>query len=116
MSVTITKRVTNVKLPKILPRPYAELSGGVTVAEPMTVLVFDDDPVHSGALRKALHKIDGSQESILCVARDFTVEARELADAHQAQILSQTHFGWSDKSHEDIKTVIRSKVKTPDWK
>ena len=44
------------------------------------------------------------------------LEARELAASHGAQILSETFFGWSDKGHEDIKTVIRSKVKTPDWK
>ena len=116
MSVTITKRVTNEKLPKLLPRPLAELSSGVSLSEPITVLVFDDDPVRSGALRKALHRVEGSRELILCAARDFTIEARDLAASHGAQILSETFFGWSDKGHEDIKTVIRSKVKTPDWR
>src|SRR5439155_12104238 len=103
MSVTITKRVTKDKLPKYLPRPLAELSGSVSLSGPITVLAFDDDPVHSGALRKALHRIEGSRESILCLARDFTIEARELAASNGAQILSETFFGWSDKGHEDIK-------------
>ena len=116
MSVTITKRITKDKLAKCLPRSLAELSGGVSLSEPITILAFDDDPVRSGALQKALHRIEGSRESILCVARDFTVEARELAASHGAEILSQTFFGWSDKGHEDIKTLIRSKVKTPDWR
>ena len=82
----------------------------------MTVLVFDNRPVHSGALRKALHRIEGSHESILCVAPDFTTEARDLAATHKAHILSQSNFGWSDKSHEEIKIFIGSKVKKPDWR
>jgi hypothetical protein len=114
VSVTITKRVATEKLPKILPRRFAGLADGFSGVEPMTVLVFDDDPVHSSALRKALHRIAGSQESIVCFARDFTIEARELAAKHSAQIVSETFFGWSDKRHEDIKTLIGSKVKTPD--
>jgi len=114
VSVTITKRVTSEKLPKILPRAYVELADGFSAVEPMTVLAFDDDPVHSSALRKALHRIESSQGSIVCIARDFTIEARALAATHGAHILSQTFFGWSDKRHEDIKTLIRSKVKTPD--
>ena len=116
MSVTITRRVTNEKLPKILPRPYTGLYEGLSISEPMTVLVFDDQPVNSGAIRKALHKIEGSRESILCVAEDFTAEARELAAMQGAYVLSKTHFGWSDERHEHIKTLIRSKVKTPDLK
>jgi hypothetical protein len=115
MSVTITKRVTQAKLRKILPRPYAELSGGLRLSESITVLVFDENPVKSSALRKALHRLEGNSEPLLCVGRDFTVEARQLANGQQAQILSQTDFGWTDERHEIIKIQIGSSVKRPDW-
>jgi hypothetical protein len=115
MSVTITKRVTKEKLSRILPRSYAKRSEGIAGSGLMTVLVFDDDPVNSGALRKALRRIEESQNAIVCAAKDFTIEALELASANNAHILSQTHFGWSDKSHEDIKIRLGSKVKKPIW-
>ena len=82
----------------------------------MTVLVFAEGPVHFNALRKALQRVEGSPESLVCVARDFTLEARELATACGAQILSQRFSGCSDESHEKTKTLIRSRVKTPNWR
>ena len=115
VSITITKRVTKEKLPKILPRPYAERCGAVSVPEPMTVIVFDDSVVTSGTLRKALRRAGHVPVSSLVLAGpDFTEESRAIAAAQGAFVLSGTYQGWTDQSHEEIRTLIASKVKTPD--
>ena len=115
MSITITKQVTKEKLRKILPRPNTALCDAVSVSEPMTVVVFDDSVVKSGALRGALHRVgDLTGSSLVIAGRDFTQESRSLAEAHGAFLLAQTHHGWTNQGHEKIRTLIASKVKTPD--
>ena len=114
MSITITKQVTKEKLPKILPRAYTDRCGAVNVPEPMTVIVFDDSVVKSGTLRKALHRASGTTGSLVLVGRDFTEESRAIADEKSAFLLAQTCHGWTDQGHEEIRTLIGSKVKTPD--
>jgi hypothetical protein len=116
LSATITKKATLEKLPRLLPRAFVGLADGINLPEPITLLVFDDDPVHSRALDRELNRLKTGHASVVCAARDFTIEARRLAASSQVHILSLSNFGWSDERHENIKTLIRSKVKTPDWK
>src|SRR5688572_22827631 len=116
MSLTITKRVTNAKLSKILPRNLAGFASNLHLAEPITLVVFDDEVVISSLARKAIRKLPtDSRGSTLFAARDFTIEARQLIESHGAQIMSQTNFCWSDERYETIRVGIGASVKTPDW-
>ncbi|WP_035614335.1 hypothetical protein [Haloferula sp. BvORR071] len=104
MSLTITKRVSNAKLAKMLPRSLAEFAASLHLPEPTTLVVFDDEVVSSGSTRKALRKLSAeSGGSALFAARDFTIEARQLIESHGIQIMSQTNFGWSDERYEMIR-------------
>ncbi|MCW1916511.1 hypothetical protein OJ996_23190 [Luteolibacter sp. GHJ8] len=114
MSATITKKVTKEKLAKILPRAYTDRWGSVNVPEPITVIVFDDSVVKSGTLRKALHRVGDSLESLVLVGGDFTDESRAIASEIRAFLLAQSCYGWTDESYQQIRKIIGSKVKTPD--
>jgi len=114
MTYSVTKHVTNEKLPKILPRSFASLYNGMQISEPITVVAFNNKVVKSNMIRKAITKVgDESVEAILFVGHNFTQEARLLIASHSGEILAQTDFDWTDESYGHIRTYIGAAVKRP---
>jgi hypothetical protein len=117
MSVTITRRVTKDRLRKVVPHTFRDLRGGLSAPEPMTVIVFNDDVVISGILHRALHRLgDDPAEPLVFVGADFTRESRQAVEERGAWIIARGDESWTDQSYEDVRTLIRSKVKSPDWR
>jgi hypothetical protein len=48
------------------------------------------------------------------MATTLTVEAQQLLQDASVFIVERKPWHWTDQSHEEIKVLIRSKVKTPD--
>jgi hypothetical protein len=117
MSITITREVTKDRLRKVVPRTFKDLRGGLGAPEPMTVIVFNNDVVTSGLLRKALHRLgEDSAEPLVFVGAEFTRESRQAVEERGGRIITQADQTWTDQSHEDVRTLIGSKVKSPDWR
>lgn len=117
MSITITRGVTKDRLRKVVPHTFKDLRGGLSSSEPMTVIVFGHDVVTSGILRKALHRLgEDYAEPLVFVGVDFTRESRQAVEERGAWIIARGDESWTDQSYEDVRTLIRSKVKSPDWR
>lgn len=114
MAFTITRRVSNAELSKVLPRWLADFPPPNCFPEPLTVVVFDDRPVTSGRARKAFRKLPAEREATtLFVADDFTKDARALLEAEKIEFWARGYFGWSDRSFEHIRVCIAAAVKRP---
>jgi translation elongation factor EF-G len=112
MSTTFHRRILKTELAKLVPGNLRHLATGITAPEPYAVAVFAVRPVRVGQLKRALKKLgtlDGEHPVVAAV--DFTQEARALASAHGAYVLEQSHFGWTEKSYEDIRTRIATNKK-----
>jgi len=86
------KSLTKVVGPKLGRR----LSSNPEVTQYAFVLKFPDGVVTGRSVRRSLEKMPSPRGSTLMVGTDFTVEARQLAEAAGCDLLSEREFGWTD--------------------
>jgi len=115
MKFTLLKAVPYSAIPARLPR---ELRGPLPPgqADACTVIIFPPGQViHSGLASKAVRKLPPEHElPVLAVATTFTVEAEHILKDASVFLVERKPWHWTDQSHEEIKVLIRSKVKSPD--
>ena len=96
----------------------AELRGPLPprIADAYTLIVFlTGRVVHSGLATKATRRLPPARaEPTIAVATSCTVEAQEVLRAAGVALVERRPWHWTDQSHEEIKVLIRSKVKKPD--
>jgi hypothetical protein len=84
--------LTNVIGPKLgkrfVPNPQ--------VAKYAFVLKFSDGVVTGRSVARSLAKIQQPRGNTLIVGLDFTLEARQVAEAEACDLLSEREFGWTD--------------------
>ena len=101
----------------MLPPAYQALvSPHMTDTASLTVLLFQHDAksvVLSSTVEKALTGLGESEEKVMAVAGNFTLEAAKLLRARGVEIVSLKDFAWTDESYEAIKVFVRAKVKRP---
>ena len=66
------------------------------VAKYAFVLKFPDGVVTSRSVSRSLAKLQSPKGPTLIVGIDFTVEARQVAEAATCDLLSEREFGWTD--------------------
>jgi hypothetical protein len=115
MKFTLLETVPYSAIPARLP---TELRGPLPPAQShvYTVMIFPPGQViHSGLASKAVRRLptDGGLP-ILAVGTTFTVEAQQVLQNASIFLVERKPWHWTDQSHEEIKVLIRSKVKSPD--
>ena len=65
----------------------------------------DKTVVLSGALRRALQKVDPNAGKVLVVGRDFTAEATQVAANAGCDLLREGEHGWTDASYQHIRKI-----------
>jgi hypothetical protein len=102
---SILGRYEGERIPAVLPPDYrslvrAVIRDGITY----TVVLFAldrRDVVTSAPVRRALARIP-TDETILAVGANFTVEATGLLDQRDAAIARLGEFGWTDESYHSL--------------
>ena len=81
-----------------------------------TLLVFRSGRVvHGGPAAKATRRLPmDSGLPALAIGTTFTEEAQEVLRRAGVFLVERKPYYWTDKSHEDIKVLVGSKVKGPD--
>ena len=75
-----------------------------TVREYAAVVRFPSDKVvGSGAVNRSLKKLNAIEGAILFIARDLTVEARQVAQANRCDVVTRTEFGWTDAAYQTAR-------------
>jgi hypothetical protein len=109
MSATLHRRVPRDRLATLVPSGLRLLAASIPVQEPYALVVFTRRPVRVGHVESAIDKLGPlSDERLVVAGIDFTQEARSLASAQGAYVLEQGHHGWTESSHDEIRTVKRS--------
>jgi hypothetical protein len=58
----------------------------------------------SNAVRQALNRVgEKSDQRVLALAGDFTLEARALLKAADIEVVQLSDFGWTDERYKAIK-------------
>ncbi len=100
----------------MVPRDFRHYCPGISLPQPITLVVFDDRTVNSGAARKALKRLKGkSGAATLFVATDFTQEARQEIQSYGGEILARNSPSWTDAELERFRVAEGANVKKPDW-
>jgi predicted polyphosphate/ATP-dependent NAD kinase len=114
VAAAIHRSVSNEELLKLVPNGLRVLAAGVKGPGPYSVAVFKEQVVRIGALKRALKELSSSAgDTVVLVGSNFTEEALALAHEHDAQVLEQSHTGWTETRYDEIKTVIASPKKRP---
>ena len=96
----------------------AELRGPLPprASDGCTLIVFPAGRVvHGGLATKATRRLAPNRaQPTIAVATSCTVEAQEVLRAAGVVLIERKPWHWTDRSHEEIKVLIRSKVKKPD--
>ena len=77
---------------------------------PYTVIAFpgmrgeSSSIVDSGAITRALAKVEGTSGAIVAVAHSFTAEARAILDQRGALSFNTSDFFWTDESLARIRS------------
>ena len=77
---------------------------------PYTVIAFpgmrgeSTSIVDSGAIHRALVKVEGTAEVIVAVAHSFTAEARAILDQRGAVSFNTSDFFWTDEALASIRS------------
>ncbi len=117
MSFKITSRVPQGALGKMVPRDFRHYCPGISLPEPITLVVFDDRTVNSGAARKAMKRLKGKGgAATLFVATGFTQEARQEIQSYGGEILARSSLTWTDAEFERFRVYESARVKKPDWR
>ena len=78
------------------------LSRGQSNREIATTMGIDEATVKAH-LGRMLRKVDSQAGPFLVVAKDLTVEARQVAIEAGCDVVTQREFGWTDASYRSIR-------------
>jgi hypothetical protein len=105
----IQRNLTAAEVARQLPPQYRDrLPRNIARSEKtFALLLFPhdrDDVVISAAVRRALNSWQSTTEDrIIAVAGNFTLEARELLEAARAIVLRMGDYHWTDESYKSIQ-------------
>ena len=75
-----------------------------TVTEYAVVLRFPGEKVViSGELERALRKVSPASGTILVIAREMTLESRQVAHTAGCDVITKSEFGWTDAAYQAIR-------------
>ena len=116
MKIIKTENVHRDKLGGFLPNAYRKKLSCIPLEAEFYVLVrFSREAViYSRHVAKALRGLSSKDKAIF-VGRCFTKESQVLVRDSGNLILSLSDASFTDKSYEEIKVFIRSKVKRPNF-
>ena len=110
--------LTSVPYEDIQARLPAALQGPLPpqTADAFNVIVFAAGRVvHSGLAAKATRRLPAARPlPTVAFATTLTEEAQEVLRAADVFLVERKPWHWTDRSHEEIKVLIKAKVKGPD--
>ena len=87
------------------PLVYKPTLAGDKVIDLITFPYASSAVVTYAAVKKALLKLENSDNHKVFLGWDFTIEARELLSKTDVTLLEKQNFGWSDDSWFSIKNI-----------